>query len=248
MKKDFNLVQEMPTSSIAEDLTVAGITTILGSLPFIGTALASAVKTPFEILARKDLEDWLRILATAVDFLVDRTGLSYDDIMADSNFRAAVRKASQSAAETADTNILTILANATCHSGAWSSVEPQFQVRFMRILERFDPEHLLCLRAMHDPVWALQCLEISDNSLPLHTLFDEYIFPGLNDSQSLGNQVLNELRNEDFLAADYGLGAELTYDENNRMSSHIGGKFLTYCAGIKIDGFSHFNEKTAPSR
>ena len=239
MSAENGLVASMPSTSVAEEVATLGTAAVLGMIPGVGGLLAAGVSGPMVILAKLEQEKWLLELAAAVDGLVAQRRLTYDEILSDTRFRAAATQATRIASETARVEKLRLLANATSNSGCWSNIEQTHTPRFLRVLERYDPEHLLMLKAMHDPTRMLNSLPDAPDEAALHIMFSSLVYPDLDDAHTLGDIVLRELESDGFLNAGYGLGASLTRDEHGQMTSPLGAKFLDFCSGNEIATASH---------
>lgn len=234
MSVENGLVASLPRTSVAEEVATVGTTAVLGMIPGIGGLLSASVAGPMAILAKLDQEKWLLELATVVDGLVAQRGLTYDDILSDARFRAAAVQATRVAQETARVEKLQLLANAVNNSGSWSEIDQTLTGRFMRILERYDPEHLLMLKALHDPIRMLNALPDAPDEAALHIIFSLFVYPDLDDAHTLGEMVLRELEVDGLLrAGGYGLGASLSRDEHGPLTSPFGAKFLDFCSGIE---------------
>lgn len=230
--EDNRLAKQLPRINIAEEITTKTLGTILSSLGPVGVWMSAGVTAPMEILSKLELERWMVLVAEAVDMLVSHHHLSQQQLEGDLGFRTALARSTRMALEESREEKLTILANATVNSGSWSGLDIKFHARFMRVLEKFDPEHLLLLRAIDAPAEFLTEFSQGNEPLPLHELNSQLLYPGqsFEISENMGRVLLSELEAEGFITGATGMGGIIGGSTPSTLSTELGKMFLEFCS------------------
>lgn len=238
MSAQDGLAASMPRMSMTEEITSIGTSAALGMIPGVGVLLAAGISGPMTILQKRENEKWLLSLASMVDWLVEQKNLTHDAILGDRPFRAAAAHATRLAQESSRPEMQQLLAIAAGNSGSWSTVEHTVTARFMRILGRYDPENLLLLSALYDPVRMLDKLPGSPESIELHVFFSSFVYPAMDEASAhkLGEMLVRELDDDGLLrTGGYGLGWSIIRVDKGQLTSSLGSMFLDFCSGLETE-------------
>lgn len=220
----------MPTGHAGEEAASVVLNASLNLIPVLGGPMSSLFTGGLAMTDRRKQEKWLHSLALAVDELRENTTLQLEDIVQDEAFTTAVIRGLRIVRETDRSEKLRIVTNAVCNSGSWAANDAALQTYFMRLLERYEPEHIMLLRACDEPTKFIQDYGEKVGDGKLHSIFENIIYKGNTQWESLAHIVLRDLGQDQLLrTGGMGLGFSLA-EENTRLSSPIGHEFLTFCS------------------
>ncbi len=179
---------------------------------------------------RRRQETWLKEVATTVDALRQKEGLSIGDVTNDAVFVGAVIKGLRIVRETQRQEKLQLVANAVGNSGSWSANTDAVQVFFMRLLERYEPEHMMLLSACDDPQGFIQRHKQSAGTGEMHWIFANIIYENVIEWEPLASMVLRDVSQDQLVrAGGLGLGFNLS-EEKQKVTSPMGHDFLMFCS------------------
>ena len=191
--------------------------------------MASAFTGSLAITDRHTQERWLGLLAQRVDELWRRSSLEWEEIVGDAKFASAVVKALRIARETTNEQKHNLLVNAACNSGSWAGDAGAVTTFFIRLLERYEPEHVLVLTACHDPKDFLGTHSENVGNGRLHWIFANIVYKGTVEWEPLARVVLQDLHQDGLITDSIGLGYDLN-DAPHRLSTPFGASFLRFCS------------------
>lgn len=229
LENEESLASRMPEMDRIEEGTKVGFAAVLSAIPVIGGSVAAGLTGSLAIADRYAQERWLLMLAQRVDELGEAVGLGQADIANDARFGAAVVKALRISRETSSQAKCKILANAACNSGSWAPNEEAVANFFMRLLERYEPEHVLILSACDDPQSFLTEHRDNVGNGQLHWIFANVVYAGIVEWEPLAKVVLRDLHQDNLINDAVGLGYDIT-DAAHRLSTPMGHEFLRFCA------------------
>lgn len=175
-------------------------------------------------------EKWLRSLALAVDKLMQKTILQIEDIVHDEAFATAVIRGLRIVRETNRSMKLQIVTNAVCNSGSWAPNDAAMQSFFMRLIDRYEPEHIMFLGACDDPQQFIRDYARKVGNGKLHSIFENVIYEGNDQWEPLANMILQDVGQDQLLrTGGMALGFSLA-EEDRRLTSSIGHELLTFCS------------------
>ena len=232
---DRSLVQSMPRTSVVEEISTGATVALLGTLPIFGPWMAAGVSIPSSLLAQKEKDAWLLELAGAVDRLINERMLPLDVVVADPQFAAAVARATRLSLETSRVSKRRLLANAACNSGSWSSSSEPLKSHFMKILDKYDPEHFFVLKACDDPASFLNKFGGVVGDAAFHRIFENVVYRGSDEWMAMGEKILDELYSDGLVDNGYGMGFTLFHDGRRKFTTSLGNKLLQFCSGLDID-------------
>lgn len=230
-----SLVQSMPRVSVTEEISAGTTLALLGTLPIFGPWMAAGVSIPLSLIAQKEQEAWLLELAGAVDRLIEERGLLIDEVVADPHFAAAAARATRLSLETSRVGKRRLLANAACNSGSWSSNSEPLKSHLMRIVEKYEPEHLFVLKACDDPGSFLDKFGGMVGDAAFHRIFENVVYQGSDEWMAMGDKVLDDLSRDGLVDSGYGMGFTLYDDGRRKFTTPLGSKLLRFCSGLDID-------------
>ena len=223
-----SLASQMPKIDRFEEGTKVGFAALLSLLPYVGGSLATTLTGSLAIADRYSQEKWLYMLAQRVDGLAKGDGPTVETLVNDAPFVAAVVKALRISRETSNEEKQSLLANAACNSGSWAPNEEAVATFFMRLLERYEPEHVLVLRACDDPDSFLRDHSENVGNGQLHWIFTNIVYAGIVEWEPLTSVVLRDLHQDKLINDAVGLGYDLK-DAKHRLSTPMGHEFLRFC-------------------
>ena len=232
---DRSLVQSMPTLSVTEEISAGTTVALLSTLPIFGPWMAAGVSIPASLLARKEQEVWLLQLAEAVDRLINERMLPLDEVVTDPQFAAAVARTTRLSLETSRAGKRRLLANAACNSGSWSSSSEPLKSHFMKIVDKYEPEHFFVLKACDDPGSFLEKFGGVVGDAAFHRIFESVVYQGLDEWMAMGDKLLDELSSDGLVDSGYGMGFTLFDDGSRKFTTSLGSKLLQFCSGLDID-------------
>lgn len=224
-----SLASQQPIQDRIEEGTKVFGAALLSALPVVGGSLATAFTGALAITDRHMQERWLGLLAQRVDELSRQSSLEWKDIVGDEKFAAAVVKALRVARETTNEQKHNLLVNAACNSGSWAEDTEAVTTFFIRLLERYEPEHVLVLSACDDPKDFLRAHSENVGNGQLHWIFANIVYKGTVEWEPLARVVLQDLRQDGFITDPVGLGYDLN-DAPHRLSTPFGASFLRFCS------------------
>lgn len=203
--EDKSLVESMQTSSAVEDAAVLGTNAVLNLVRLFGGAMSSTFSGMLAASDKRRQETWLLQLATAVDRLLKRENHTMDDVVSDEGFTVTVVRGVRIVRETESTEKLLIVKNAVCNSGSWAANEEAVQSFFMRLLERYEPEHVFLLKAFDDPQEFIQVHGSAVGNGEMHWIFANIVYKGIVQWEPLAEMVLRDLGKTSLFRTDSGL-------------------------------------------
>lgn len=230
-----SLVTSMPRTSLAEEISTGTTVALLGTLPIFGPWMAAGVSIPTSLLAEREKEAWLLELAGAVDRLINERMLPLDRVVADPQFAAAVARTTRLSLETSRVSKRRLLANAACNCGSWSSNSEPLKSHFMKIVDKYEPEHFFVLKACDDPGSFLNKFGGVVGDAAFHRIFENVVYQGSDEWRAMGDKVLDELSRDGLVDSGYGMGFTLFHDGNRKFTTSLGSKLLQFCSGLDID-------------
>lgn len=132
----------------AEDASVAVIEAAVSMIPIVGGPAAVIVNRSFGSAVQRRNERIFAEIATEVELLLQRVeAIEPAAVLASEEFQAAVHRAFRAAQETPSDDKRKLLRNALLNGYVAVEVIPQRDA-FMSIMTRYEPEHVLVLRAI----------------------------------------------------------------------------------------------------
>ena len=131
-----------------EDTSVAVIEAAVSMIPIVGGPAAVVVNRSFGSAVQRRNERIFAEIATEVELLLQRVeAIEPAAVLASEEFQAAVHRAFRAAQETPSDDKRKLLRNALLNGYVAVEVIPQRDA-FMSIMTRYEPEHVLVLRAI----------------------------------------------------------------------------------------------------
>lgn len=154
-------------------------------------------------------EAWLRQVAEALVELQANKPITLEQIFEDGRFHSAIIQGARIVAETNRDEMRTTLANAVSNSGSWSGNNEALDRFFMRVLGRYEPEHLLILKILNDPEEFHQSRGLTMGESSLAWILATIIYEGIEEWEPLGQSVLSDLRNDGFIISEVSVADDL---------------------------------------
>lgn len=140
-----------PTGKSQGDIVLSVFKGAAGAIPFLGGALGETINVAIASPAEKRLNEWLMIVADAVNALIEKEGLTAEDLSENEAFVTAVIATTQAALLTTRREKLQILRGVIYQTGRGTVLDEFVQATFLSIVDRYTPEHVVLLRRLADP-------------------------------------------------------------------------------------------------
>ena len=215
------------SGDVAYTLAKAG----LSSIPVIGgpaKELFSAIIAP-PLSKRRD--KWIESIATGLKTLEEKVdSFRIEDLSNNNMFVTTVMHASQAAIRNHQEEKLEALRNAVLNSALPNSIEEDYQLMFVDLIDTFTPWHLRILKFFDDPTTWGQKHGVSyprwESGTPAHVL--DRAFPELTDDRHFCNQIVKDLDIRGLME-----GKDLHTDMNvsgmlTPRTTRIGKRFIAY--------------------
>lgn len=230
-----SLVDTLPTMDPGETVQHIFGTAAFSAIPWVGGSIAAVFSGIFTASEQARQEAWLKKLAEAVVELQASKSITLDEIYGDGRFHAAVAQGIRIVAETNREEMRTAIAHAVSNSGSWSGNEEVVDRFFMKVLSRYEPEHLLALQIFDDPK---EFHRVHGHKLKDETLtwvFTQVIYKDIVEWEPLGAGVLKDLYSDGLINGDFGFGFEL-FPSSMRRTTYMGHALLDFVSNTPSPG------------
>lgn len=222
-----SLVDTMPAMDRGETVQHIFGTAAFSAIPWVGGSIAAVFSGIFTASEQARQEAWLKQLAEAVVELQASRSITKEEIYSDGRFHAAVAQGIRIVAETNREEMRTAIAHAVSNSGSWSGNEEVVDRFFMKVLSRYEPEHLLALQIFDDPqeFHRVHGDKLGGNSLMW--IFTQIVYKDLVEWEPLSAAVLKDLHDDGLINGNFGFGFELS-PESRRTTTYMGHALLDF--------------------
>ena len=222
-----------PPKKTKKDAGHALTKSVLGAVPFLGSAaieLFSTIVTP-PIESRRN--SWMEEVGRALQKLIEKDDKLVERLQNDQDFVDTLLTASQLALQTSQQLKLSALKNAVINSTAQNSVDTATKMMFMNIIDSLTDWHIRILDLFNDPNdWAMR----NNHSFPSYQSAGlvnilESAFPELKDKREFYDLINKDLYNSGLMNTD---SFHTTMSSNGLMqkrSTGFGAQFLKFIDG-----------------
>jgi hypothetical protein len=187
---------------ILSDYTHSGVKAGLSTAPFVGGPLAEFFAVVIAPPLEKRRDAWLIEIYRRLKLLEGTVeGFKIESLATNESFISTLFQATNVAIRTHQKEKLEALTNAVTNSVLAPTIDENYQLIFLNLIDRYTPWHLILLHFLADPQahGERQGIEYSQwLGGGLGTVI-EFVFPNLKEKQHLYNQIIKDMISDGLL-------------------------------------------------
>lgn len=222
-----------PPNRSAGDAVHAVVKSIVGAVPYGGSALSVLMETVFAPPIERRRETWFKELADVTTELQQKVeGLTAENLSKNELFISVAAQATQIALRNHREEKLEALRNAVFRAGLPNGPDEQVQMMYLRFIDELTPGHLAVLALFDNPVCWMNKHNVQDPGWGMGgpSIVIERCLPELRGQRELYEQIVRDLQARGLMhqgqflnvtMSGQGLVHSRTTDLGKRFIAHI---------------------------